>query len=971
MKLKYFVSLLLLLVFINIGLSGQNTPFCKIENDSFDLDIKSRLRANQFLAERQDLSSDSLIKLIVENLNLTCALHDTLKARVFHNIGVIYYILRKYNKAKLNYIQALKIREKHLPKNHPDIIRSFNNIGSCYLTLSQNGYGYFLDSAAYYLDKSIRLNLARKPSTSDLGNSYIHFSRVARRQGDLDNVTLFLSSAINQFSNDPNRGLNRAIAANDLSALFSISFKEIDSALKYVDMAIQFYANKGPLSRRDKIRLSDCLMTKGTAFMQSGNHAEALPFYIDALNTILPYSNEVPSKLADIHNNIAILKIHTSDYSEGIDSLRSAVRINRSIENFSGLAGNYDNLGDAWMGLGEYDSALSAYQLAILYNIPGYDSRDKFSNPPIKNSLFFDHKGVIVSLSSKAKALMKMYENKGKDRKYLEAAYDTYFALDSLILFLRQSYHNEGSKASHATLVKPIYEQAIGTCWALYQLNGDAIYKTQAFAYSEKSKSVILLDALRNSQAIKKSLALDAQMQLKSISQRKDYYERLKAELSWGENAFALKEKAINDSLIKYRQLESDYLATLKKKNPEYFELTQNISTLSPFDIQQKGFLELDQGLIEYFVGDSSIFTFLITSDQFEFNKIPRDRNLGQIVSEFRYALNSQNALDSLDHYLPILYQRSYTLYTQLFDWLENLDKLPQRLIIVRDEMLSYVPFEVLLTQEVLGDIELGKESYLIKKKTISYTFSANLLDSFRENEISPQSEFIAFAPITFKEVRQNNPGLFTSGLADLINTEGELNEVNKIKAGQIFFRGNSLLARFLREAKKYNIVYLASHGIINEEEPRLNGILFHDSVLFTADLYKLSLNAEMVVLRACESGFGKLTQGEGIASLDKGFAQAGAKSVFATQWLVPDATRLMANFIGKIYQDMPKDIALQEAKMGLVRDEHPFYWAGYEIRGDVSSISSIANFWGIILKILLFVFLVIGGFAVISRIRS
>ncbi|MEO0474059.1 MAG: CHAT domain-containing protein, partial [Bacteroidota bacterium] len=110
-----------------------------------------------------------------------------------------------------------------------------------------------------------------------------------------------------------------------------------------------------------------------------------------------------------------------------------------------------------------------------------------------------------------------------------------------------------------------------------------------------------------------------------------------------------------------------------------------------------------------------------------------------------------------------------------------------------------------------------------------------------------------------------------------------------------------------------------------------------NDGFLTVAELFNLNLNADLVVLSACETGTGRLYRGEGIASLARGFSYAGASSILTSLWSVNDAAtaRLMQSFYLGLEQGLPKDIALQQAKLQYIESgdhlsAHPFFWSGF-----------------------------------------
>jgi len=151
-------------------------------------------------------------------------------------------------------------------------------------------------------------------------------------------------------------------------------------------------------------------------------------------------------------------------------------------------------------------------------------------------------------------------------------------------------------------------------------------------------------------------------------------------------------------------------------------------------------------------------------------------------------------------------------------------------------------------------------------------------------------------------------------------------------------------------ELGKYRIVHFATHGVVNNEQPGLSGIILSmvdqdgqpiNGFVRLDDIYNLDLPAELVVLSACNSALGKPVDGEGLVGIVRGFMYAGASRVVASLWKVDDEAT--GELMGRFYREMFKGnqspaAALRNAQIAMSRHEEwnpPFFWAAFVLQGE------------------------------------
>lgn len=148
----------------------------------------------------------------------------------------------------------------------------------------------------------------------------------------------------------------------------------------------------------------------------------------------------------------------------------------------------------------------------------------------------------------------------------------------------------------------------------------------------------------------------------------------------------------------------------------------------------------------------------------------------------------------------------------------------------------------------------------------------------------------------------------------------------------------------------RYRIVHFATHAVLDTENPERSGVALsmvdprgrpRDGFLRLAEIYRLHLPADLVVLSACRTALGREIRGEGLVGLTRGFFSAGARQVLVSLWPVED--RATAELMKHFYREMlgrgrPPAAALREAQTAMWRDEgwrSAYYWAGFSLQGD------------------------------------
>ena len=315
--------------------------------------------------------------------------------------------------------------------------------------------------------------------------------------------------------------------------------------------------------------------------------------------------------------------------------------------------------------------------------------------------------------------------------------------------------------------------------------------------------------------------------------------------------------------------------------------------------------------------------------------------------------------------------------YHQLDEEIKNIVFLPSKTMFNFPISLLHNGKKI-QTKNTDGGLLYDTNGFLIDDYYISYAvdfsdgmFGGSKTQMTADYEVVESSTFFAFADpylgndkaaemrgITYVDIYQ--PDLMNLPLDSLPET---LDEVNA--AAQYFSQNNVTIMSGETATKKnilalpfneYDVLMFSTHGISSGGIPGFQGsglllsvpitsnenLGFEDILLTPEDVLGLNLNADIVILNACESGISDVANAPGLTGLAQSFLAAGSEAVMVTHWPISSATtvQITKRMFETIKQD-PKasfNRALTDAQLSIKSDpktQHPFYWAPYNIYGN------------------------------------
>lgn len=514
-------------------------------------------------------------------------------------------------------------------------------------------------------------------------------------------------------------------------------------------------------------------------------------------------------------------------------------------------------------------------------------------------------------------------------------------------------YHREEIQYAHrmAEYRSWIYKGLLRVYVADYQRSAKQQSLQLAFAASEQNKAFSLYKYIKRQSQLSFSGVPDSLVRREAGLKAKISFFNAKLNPNQPDHQLERWQKELKSLQKEYETLT----AHIQANYPRYYQLLhQNPVLMQDFQAMLgRG----EKGII-YARADSVLYAFSLTRNSIDIQTISFPESFVDSIVAFREQLYSYRSINQIDP-TALVHGGSYQLYQRLLEPLIG-EESWDMLYIVPDDILALIPFEVLWTQAETARSP-QERPYLLRKFPIAYAYSASLCieqQGVRETADVDDRTLAIFAPNYQEKVLDNMDTLVSKqlsylvrdGLYDLKGAQGEAEAISQ------YFEGTSLLgpeaskARFLEIAPDFKLLHLAMHASVLPESPLLSKLIFADSpndsmgrYLYAAELFALPLDAELVVLSACNTGYGKLQQGEGVMSLAKAFHYAGCPSVVMSLWQVPDqeTEQLMTHFYAQLKAGKSKAEALRSAKLAYLAQvkapelAHPFFWAGFVLSGN------------------------------------
>ena len=825
------------------------------------------------------------------------------------NLGLTAWERGDLAKAEFLYRQALEIHQRLAPGSI-ETGSILNNIG---LVAWHRGD---LSGADSYLHKALAVRQKSNPGSLDLVITFANLARVALGRGDLafaEEYSLRALAVQDKFAPESRD------AAESLNTLGFVAYQQgkLDQAENYLHRALAIREKAAP----DSLDKASTLETLGAIAQQRGNLGKAEDYYLRAMNIVLKIG---PHSLlaAGILSDVAGVFRERGEFGRAEEFGRQALSL-------------YDEL-----------SVQSA-----------------------------EHAELLAGMAS-------MMREQGKP--------------DTAAGFFQQSVDVLESQFSHLGGTTEVRADFRGSYERHYKEYIDLMVSQKqpelAFHLLERSRARTLLETLAGAHT---DIHRGADPELLSqehslradINAKSERRIRLRSENGAPEQINAV-TKQISELVSKYQAVEEQ----IRSNSPLYAALTQP-QPLTAKKVQHQ-LLDPDSLLLAYSLGEERSYVFSVTSDSLAVFTLPKRSEIERVVRRVYESLTTRNYAprgETKKQNLRRSVERdagfsepAAELSRMLLDPVAGLLK-GKRLLIVADGALHYVPFALLPEPQGSSNRKPNTAAPLVLEHEIVNLPSASVMAALRQERMGhqrpPDAVAVLADPVFDRQDSRvvvnksqiqhasittmpsspltrsaSDVGLNKNGrllLPRLRYTRLEAKAILAVAPGRsmaaLDFDASLGTATSPRLAR-YRIIHFATHGLVDSEHPELSGLVLslvdkdgqpQDGFLQLQDIYNLNLQADLVVLSACETALGKEISGEGLIGLTRGFMYAGASRVVASLWRVSDVAtaKLMAEFYRAMEKDgMPASAALRAAQIKMLKQKRwsdPYYWAAFQIQGE------------------------------------
>jgi CHAT domain-containing protein/Tfp pilus assembly protein PilF len=989
-----FLSVLILLLLFPVATHPQSTNItteAELLSELLSLKAGDETAALESLSAHKELVTPGLCNSLLQAITVSSALGDsarsmflcgvakataiqlqdkTLLGRVLYKTGRTHFEHDNIKPAIEEYLRSKATLEE--AGSGRDLIYVLSELGTLHI------YAADYLKAEQYSQESLALAGSLKnskdapgalPDEYGIAFAWSNLGQVAQWKGDYDTALDDFKKALALWKAIPERVVsyagNVADAMGNIAHVYQALGDHVQS-LNYLTQAKEVAKTLFP-----QTRMAAVLNDIGVVYLEQGDYAKAAESLRESLRIFTRLNNR--REVARNFLNLAVIDQRQGNYEAALKGFQESLRRAQEAEATEIIVAAQEGLGSVYQAQGNYSMALESFEKSWSL-AQGIGDKVRLTELLWRKGQVFYSQGDYARACTAASSAADL-------AKLLRSPLMTYFALTLKGQSYRALKNDAEATRSFMEGIDSVermrdqiagaereqqlfFEKRISPYHGMVSMLVEQQRAQEALGFAERAKARVLLDVLRGGRInINRSLKEDER------SEERRLYAAM-VSLNSQIRAERMREP-VNQSLIatleerleKARNEYETFQSSLYAKHPE---LKARRGVFPSFGTQDLATVVSDNGtaVLEYVVTDERTFLFLLARDSARRGGVSvkvwsidvKRNDLSLQVERFRELLATNN---------PGFRLLGRDLYDVLMKPAEAYLKSKGTVCIVPDGPLWNLPFQALQTE---------RDQYILELYAIYYSPSLQVLREMRKRSENlkalpvgrrsqhvPQSGETLYAvgnPAFGGETTQSSPSLRNASFVPLPETEKEVQTL----ASEVYGPGESIVhvgtsARednVKGEMGKYRVLHFATHGVLDNRNPLYSCIVLapssgseDDGFLEAWELMEMDLRAELAVLSACDTGRGRVGDGEGLIGMTWALFVAGVPCTIASQWEVPSesTTKLMVAFhkahLGRYLSD--KKISSAEswrrAAMLMIRDPRyrtkPYYWAGFVVMGD------------------------------------
>ena len=872
----------------------------------------------------------ALAETVAEKARASLGEESTQYARAISWQAYLLQLRGRLLRAEPLFQKSLAIYEKILPAGHPDVATAINNLGFHYQSTDK------LEQAEALYKRALEMReKALPPDDPLIADSLNNVAQAYKRQGRIAEAEPLLKRSLEIRA--------KSLPADD--PLIAQSLTNIGSTIemqgRFKD-AEPYYRKAMDIRRKSQVadhpEIAGLINKLAQNLSKQGRFAEADTLFREAVEMRYRVQSADHPEIATTLNDSAVNLIGLKKYTDAKSQLRNALAIRQTVlpPLDPQIAETQTALAKVSLAEGQPEQALALIRVAV------------------------------VSLAARG--------------KHDDLAKQTY---SDFVSIAWQVYQKQGARPDSRVFTEAL-EMAQRASFT--ETEAEVARMTARFASNDDKLEAVIRDRQeleRETARLEKELSAALAI---PTADRGPLADDIRARMV----SISTRTKAID--------------ADVRKRFPNYFELVKP----EPITVDEMRAM-LDPGeVLVYFLSaaNDEMFVWAVSKEQAAWAKLDTSYpEISRSVVKLRTALDIESLLKQGKS--PALYDLS--LSHQMYKWLlkpvEGVMAGKADLIVVPSGPLTSLPFQMLVRDSpAIGKPKLTQlatyrdADWLMRHYAISVLPAATSLKSLRGTATEPgaRKPFVGFGNPVFSRDRAGDGGVtvdpptmsgmaglsqskpqtasyasfwrgpaanldaLRSGLPPLPETESELKSVaNRLQAEatDIVLGPNATEAMVKRtDLSRYRVVYFATHGLVAGEvkglgEPALAFTVpdqpteLDDGLLTASEVSQLRLNADWVILSACNTAAGGAPGAEALSGLAKSFFHAGARALLVSHWRIGSqaAARITTSAFEAQHKSpgIGRAEALRQAMLELMSDQsdpwnaYPTFWAAFMVVGD------------------------------------